>query len=132
MDTVCTTDVVAAHHAVVAVRGDIDLDEAIVVRATIASLAKPGRLVELHLDEVTFLGSRGLQALLQAAADVRAAGGDVAVTSLTHAVDRLLTLTMTRDLLIDNAATEAARRGMRPFGPVTVPVVVARAVLGPR
>lgn len=128
MHTVCTTEVVTTHHAVVAVRGDIDIEEAAVLRATIASLARPGRFVELHLDQVTFLGSRGLQALLQAAADVRRAGGDVAVTTLTRAIDRLLGLTMTRELLIDSAATEAARRSMRPFGPLTVPVVVARAV----
>ena len=66
-------------HVLVTVAGEIDIVTAPHLRDRLAAAAASGRRLVVDLDQVSFLGSAGLDVLAGAARQARARGGDLGV-----------------------------------------------------
>jgi anti-sigma B factor antagonist len=91
----CTVSVRAlAGVVVLTVAGELDAAAAPLLRRHLLCGPHPGRIL-LDLGDVTFIDSVGLRTLLEAAL----AGEPIELVRRSHAVERILELTGTRDLL---------------------------------
>lgn len=95
------------HLIVVAVRGDVDVATAAILRREIrhvedrlraAEDGKPRKVV-LDLEKVSFMDSTGLSALVGAASRLRAEGAELLLARLSPPVERLLDVTRLRGKL---------------------------------
>jgi anti-sigma B factor antagonist len=94
---------------VVDVHGELDLATAPRLAARLDRLRRPGPLrVLVDLTGLEFCDSTGLRALLGAAAEVRAAGGRLAISVADGPVLRLLELTGADEWLEIHPSTAAA------------------------
>jgi anti-sigma B factor antagonist len=76
---------------IVAVRGELDIETVVQLRATLEELSDVGwEHVVLDLRELTFIDSMGLSLLLEADAAARQTGGSLAIVDGSPAVARLL------------------------------------------
>ena len=85
--------------AVVAGRGEIDAASATALLDAIGAAIARGGDVELDLQEVTFIDSSGLRAIIEVLRRSQAEGFDFRVTAMSEAVRRVLDLTGTTPLL---------------------------------
>jgi anti-sigma B factor antagonist len=76
---------------IVAVRGELDIETVVQLRATLEELSDVGwEHVVLDLRELTFIDSMGLSLLLEADGAARRSGGSLAIVDGSPAVARLL------------------------------------------
>jgi anti-anti-sigma factor len=87
-------------HAVVAVRGDLDLATApTLLREAFAALALPIKALTLDLERTTFLDSSGLDVLVQAKRHGRELGIAVDLKAIPHQARRVIEITGLTELL---------------------------------
>jgi len=80
-------------HAVVALRGDLDLTGAAEAEAAITALVTRGQYLVIDMSALDFLDCSSLGALLRAQALARRGGGDVVLAAPQPRVRRLMALT---------------------------------------
>jgi len=91
-----------ADHAVVAVRGELDAATAPSVSDTVSALTRDGLAgVVIDLDDVSFVDSRGLSALLESHREATHRNMTLTVMNPQPAVQRLLRLTGVDAVLLD-------------------------------
>ncbi|MEY2453228.1 MAG: hypothetical protein QOD92_2802 [Acidimicrobiaceae bacterium] len=84
----------------VAIQGELDLDRSDEVAAELAALSGRGATsVIVDVSALSFIDSSGLRALLTAREQLESAGTRLHLTNLSPAVERVLDMTGTRDLL---------------------------------
>jgi anti-anti-sigma factor len=84
----------------VTMQGELDLDRADEVAAQLGALPGQGATaVVVDASGLNFIDSSGLRALLGAREQLEEAGATLQVTNLSPAVDRVLGMTGTRELL---------------------------------
>jgi anti-anti-sigma factor len=84
----------------VTMQGELDLDRADVVAGQLSALAAQGATtVVIDASGLSFIDSSGLRALLSARDQLAAAGASLQVINLSPAVERVLEMTGTRELL---------------------------------
>ena len=84
----------------IAIQGELDLDRADEVASEITALAEQGATsVIIDVGALSFIDSSGLRALLTAREQLDASGTSLQVTNLSPAVERVLDMTGTRQLL---------------------------------
>ena len=96
-------------HAVVALRGELDLADAVAVAAALTAVAvrEPGIIVDLA--GLEFLDSSGVAALAYARRQARKAGGDLLLAAPQQQVLRVLTITrLVDDFSVHASVQEAA------------------------
>jgi len=84
----------------ITIRGELDLDRADVVADQLSDLPAQGvTAVVIDASGLSFIDSSGLRALLTAREQLEEAGVSLQVTDLSPAVERVLDITGTRELL---------------------------------
>jgi anti-anti-sigma factor len=84
----------------VMIRGELDLDQAEEVADQLGALSSQGATaVVVDASGLNFIDSSGLRALLTAREQLEGAGASLQVTNLSPAVERVLDMTGTRELL---------------------------------
>ena len=97
---------IADDHAHVAVRGDLDIDTAPRLIATLHDIAiAPVQHVDLDCQGVTFIDSAGVRALIVARTDATRRGVAVVLVEPSHAVSRVIEMTGLVGLLTGASAT---------------------------
>jgi anti-sigma B factor antagonist len=109
-------------HAVVVLRGELDVTEAANVAVSLAVVAASGRDVIVDLEGLEYIDSSGLAALVRARQSARHAGFDLLLAAPQPQVLRMLALTRLIDVFavharVDQAADIAGR----------IPVAIAPA-----
>jgi anti-sigma B factor antagonist len=95
-------------HAVVVLRGELDVTEAANVAASLAVAAASGRDVIVDLEGLEFIDSSGLAALVLARQHARRAGFDLLLAAPQPQVARMLTLTRLIDVFAVHARVDEA------------------------
>jgi anti-sigma B factor antagonist len=97
-------------HAVVALRGELDLADAVAVAAALAAVAarEPGIIVDLA--GLEFIDSSGVAALARGRRQARQAGGDLLLAAPQQKVTRVLAITRLADAFSVYATVEDAAR----------------------
>ena len=85
-------------HAVVMLRGELDVTEAANVAASLAALAAGGRDVIIDLEGLDFIDSSGLAALAYARQHARRAGSDLLLAAPQQQVLQILAVTWLIDV----------------------------------
>jgi anti-anti-sigma factor len=84
----------------VTMRGELDLDQAEEVADQLGALSAQGATtVVVDASGLNFIDSSGLRALLSAREQLERAGASLQITNLSPAVERVLDMTGTRELL---------------------------------
>jgi anti-anti-sigma factor len=99
-------------HAVVAVRGELDITGAADAEAAITALVARGRLVIIDMAALDFIDCASLGALLRVRGLARRDGGDVVLAAPQPHVLRLLALTGNDEVFWVQASVEAAVAGI--------------------
>jgi anti-sigma B factor antagonist len=110
-------------HVVVALRGELDVADAVSVAAALAAVAARERAIIVDLAGLEFIDSSGVAALARGRKHARHAGGDLLLAAPRQQVLRVLTLTRLIDVFpvhasVDEAAGNA-RNSRRAVAPVT-------------
>jgi anti-sigma B factor antagonist len=110
-------------HVVVALRGELDIADAVSVAAALAAVAARKRTIIVDLAGLEFIDSSGVAALARGRKHARHAGGDLLLAAPRQQVLRVLTLTRLIDAFpvhasVDEAAG-SARGPRRADAPVT-------------
>ena len=102
-------------HAVVALRGELDLADAVAVAAALTAVAarEPGIIVDLAALE--FIDSSGVAALARGRRQARQAGGDLLLAAPQQTVMRVLAITRLTDAFAVYATVEEAAGEARQF-----------------
>jgi anti-sigma B factor antagonist len=102
-------------HAVVALRGELDLADAVAVAAALTAVAarEPGIIVDLA--GLEFIDSSGVAALARGRRQARQAGGDLVLAAPQQAVMRVLATTRLADAFFVYATVEEAAGESRQF-----------------
>jgi anti-sigma B factor antagonist len=95
-------------HAVVVLRGELDVTEAANVAASLAVIADSGRTVIVDLQGLQFIDSSGLAALVRARQHARRAGSDLLLAAPQQQVLRMLAITRLTDVFAVHARVNAA------------------------
>jgi anti-sigma B factor antagonist len=110
-------------HVVVALRGELDIADAVSVAAALAAVAARERDIVIDLAGLEFIDSSGVAALVRGRRQARDAGGELLLAAPQQQVLRILTLTRLIDVFPVHAtvAEAAGRPGRSPR--VAVPVL---------
>jgi anti-sigma B factor antagonist len=121
-------------HAVVALRGELDIADAAQAAAVLAAVGARGSRVIVDLAGLRFIDASGLAALVRGRKRARRAGGELLLAAPRHQVLRVLTVTGLTSVFavhasVQEAATSAggsrpaARRPVRAAGhaPALIP-----------
>jgi anti-sigma B factor antagonist len=109
---------------VVALRGELDVaDAASVVTALTEFLARE-RQVIVDLEELEFIDSSGLHALVRAREPARRAGGDLLLAAPQQQVLRVLALTRLIEVLPVHACVKEAAGSARGYRPPSAPAAM--------
>ena len=102
-------------HAVVALRGELDLADAVAVAAALTAVAvrEPGIIVDLA--GLEFIDSSGVAALARGRRQARQAGGDLILAAPQQRVMRVLATTRLADAFSVYATVEEATGESRQF-----------------
>jgi anti-sigma B factor antagonist len=95
-------------HAVVALRGELDITGSADAASAIAAVAVRGQIVIVDLSALEFVDRSSLAALLRVQKLARQAGGDVLLATPLAQVQRLLTLTGMGDVFRVHVNVDAA------------------------
>lgn len=80
-------------HAVIRVRGEVDLETAPILEARLLALARNGAtVITVDMAETDFIDSTGLHALVVGLRTLRASGGDLVLRSPSRNAVRILQL----------------------------------------
>jgi anti-sigma B factor antagonist len=109
-------------HVVVALRGSLDIADAVSVAVALAAVASRERAIIVDLAGLEFIDSSGVAALARGRKHARHAGGDLLLAAPRQQVLRVLTLTRLIDAFpvqasVDEAAGNA-RNSRRAVAPV--------------
>jgi anti-sigma B factor antagonist len=110
-------------HVVVALRGELDIADAVNVATALAAVAARERAIIVDLAGLEFIDSSGVAALARGRKHARHAGGDLLLAAPRRQVLRVLTLIRLIDTFpvyasVDEAAGNA-RNSRRAIAPVT-------------
>jgi anti-sigma B factor antagonist len=117
-------------HVVVALRGELDIADAVSVAAALAAVAARDLEIIVDLAGLEFIDSSGVAALARGRKHARHAGGDLVLAAPQRQVLRVLTLTRLIEVFpvhasVDEAADRAGR-SQRSAAPVDgSPVILA-------
>jgi anti-sigma B factor antagonist len=117
-------------HVVVALRGELDIADAVSVTAALAAVAARDLEIIVDLTGLEFIDSSGVAALARGRKHARLAGGDLVLAAPQEQVLRVLTLTRLIEVFpvhpsVDEAAGRAGR-SQRSAAPVAgSPVILA-------
>ncbi|HEX9541883.1 MAG TPA: STAS domain-containing protein [Streptosporangiaceae bacterium] len=117
-------------HVVVALRGELDIADAVSVAAALAAVAARDLEIIVDLTGLEFIDSSGVAALARGRKHARHAGGDLVLAAPQEQVLRVLTLTRLIEVFpvhasVDEAAGRAGR-SQRSAAPVAgSPVLLA-------
>jgi anti-sigma B factor antagonist len=117
-------------HIVVALRGELDVADAVSVATALAELAARSLEIIVDLAGLDFIDSSGVAALARGRKHARHAGGDLLLAAPQQQVLRVLTLIRLIEALPVHAsvaeAAGRARRAPRPAAPAAAsPVILA-------
>jgi anti-sigma B factor antagonist len=117
-------------HVIVALRGELDVADAVSVAAALAAIAARDLAIIVDLAGLDFIDSSGVAALARGRKHARHAGGDLVLAAPQQQVLRVLTLTRLIEVFPVHAsvdeATDSAGRSQRPAVPVAAsPVLLA-------
>ena len=110
-------------HIIVALRGALDVADAVSVAAALAAVAARERHIIIDLAGLEFIDSSGVAALVRGRRQARDAGGELLLAAPQQQVLRILTLTRLIDVFPVHAtvAEAAGRPGRSPRVAVPVP-----------
>jgi anti-sigma B factor antagonist len=110
-------------HIIVALRGALDVADAVSVAAALAAVAARERDIIIDLAGREFIDSSGVAALVRGRRQARDAGGELLLAAPQQQVLRILTLTRLIDVFPVHAtvAEAAGRPGRSPRVAVPVP-----------
>jgi anti-sigma B factor antagonist len=110
-------------HIIVALRGALDVADAVSVAAALAAVAARERDIIIDLAGLEFIDSSGVAALVRGRRQARDAGGELLLAAPQQQVLRILTLTRLIDVFPVHAtvAEAAGRPGRSPRVAVPVP-----------
>jgi anti-sigma B factor antagonist len=116
-------------HVVVALRGELDIADAVSVAAALAAVAARDLEIIVDLAGLEFIDSSGVAALARGRKHARLAGGDLVLAAPQEQVLQVLTLTRLIEVFpvhpsVDEAAGRAGR-SQRSAAPVGSPVILA-------
>ena len=121
----CSVDLVPGECdalVVVALRGELDVADAVRVVAELSVVAAYKRDIIVDLTELEFIDSSGLAALVRVRKRAQHGGGDLLLAAPQQQVRRLLTLTRLIDVFSVHASVdEAARSASRPLWARVIP-----------
>ena len=117
-------------HIIVALRGELDIADAVSVAAALAGVAARNLEIIVDLAGLDFIDSSGVAALARGRKHARHAGGDLVLAAPQQQVLRVLTLTRLVEVFHVHAsvdeATGSAERSQPPAAPVAgSPVILA-------
>src|SRR5512140_224962 len=96
-------------HVIVALRGELDIADAVSVAAALAAVAARELEIIVDLAGLEFIDSSGVAALARGRKQARHAGGDLLLAAPRQQVLRVLTLTRLIDAFPVHACVEEAR-----------------------
>jgi anti-sigma B factor antagonist len=109
-------------HVVVALRGELDVADAVSVAAELAAVAARNLAIIVDLAGLDFIDSSGVAALARGRKHARHAGGDLVLAAPQQQVLRVLTLTRLIEVFLVHAsvaeAADSAGRPQRSAAPV--------------
>jgi anti-anti-sigma factor len=109
-------------HVVVALRGELDIADAVSVAAALAAVAARERAIIVDLAGLEFIDSSGVAALARGRKHARHAGGDLLLAAPRQQVLRVLTLTRLIDAFPVHASVAEAAGNARNSGRAVAPV----------
>ena len=128
----CSVDLIKGEsdgQVVVALRGELDVADAVRVVAELTEVAARDRDIVIDLAGLEFIDSSGVAALARARSLVRHAGGDLLLAAPREQVLRVLALTRMIDVFSVHASVDEAARGARGSRPAAAPVPAPAVIL---
>ena len=108
---------------IVALRGVLDVTDAVSVAAALAAVAARQRDIIIDLAGLEFIDSSGVAALVRGRRQARHAGGELLLAAPQQQVLRVLTLTRLIDVFPVHASVAEAAGSAGPSPRVVVPVL---------
>jgi anti-sigma B factor antagonist len=103
-------------HTVVALEGEIDLEQAGAVRKALLDSLKKGRNVLVDLSKVTYIDSSGIASLVEGLQVARRQRGELALVAVNQRVRRVLELARLDKVFLIHADLAAATAAPPPSG----------------
>jgi anti-sigma B factor antagonist len=117
-------------HVIVALRGELDIADAVGVAAALAVVAARNLDIVVDLAGLEFIDSSGVAALARGRKHARQAGGDLVLAAPQQQVLRVLTLTRLAEVFLVHASVDEAASSARHCRPPAAPVAGSPAILG--
>ena len=114
---------------VVALRGELDVADAVSVVTALTGFAARDRQIIVDLEDLEFIDSSGLAALVRARKHARHAGGDLLLAAAQKQVLRVLALTRLLDAFSVHACVEEAAGSVGRWRPAAAPAAVTPVIL---
>ena len=109
-------------HVIVALRGELDIADAVSVAAALAAVAAREPEIIVDLAGLEFIDSSGVAALARGRKQARHAGGDLRLAAAQQQVLRVLTLTRLIEAFPVHASVDEAAGGAGRSWPAAAPV----------
>jgi anti-sigma B factor antagonist len=116
-------------HVIVALRGELDVADAVSVAAALAALAARNLQIIVDLAGLDFIDSSGVAALARGRKHARHAGGDLLLAAPKQQVLRILTLTRLIEVFPVHASVDDAAGRLRGAPRSAAPVPGSPAIL---
>jgi anti-sigma B factor antagonist len=117
-------------HIVVALRGELDIADAVSVAAALAAVAVRNLEIIVDLAGLDFIDSSGVAALARGRKHARHAGGDLVLAAPQQQVLRVLTLTRLLEVFHVHASVDEAVGSAGHSQPSAAPVAGSPVILG--
>jgi anti-sigma B factor antagonist len=114
---------------VLALRGELDVADAASVVTALTGIAARDRQIIVDLEDLEFIDSSGLAALVRARKHARHAGGDLLLAAPQQQVLRVLVLTRLLDAFPVHACVEEALGSVGRWRPAAARAAVAPSIL---
>jgi anti-sigma B factor antagonist len=117
-------------HIIVALRGELDIADAVSVAAALAAVAARNLEIIVDLAALDFIDSSGVAALARGRKHARHAGRDLVLAAPQQQVLRVLTLTRLAEVFHVHASVSEAAASARRCQPPALPVAGSPVILG--
>jgi anti-sigma B factor antagonist len=117
-------------HIIVALRGELDIADAVSVAAALAAVATRNLEIIVDLSGLDFIDSSGVAALARGRKHARHAGGDLVLAAPQQQVLRVLTLTRLAEVFHVHASVGEAAASAGHRLPPAAPVAGSPVILG--